>query len=64
MKKILTITAAAFTLCVQAQTLDGKLSAPAQSKEGKVIYERTMRMGNIRMSGAEALHCRRRYKRK
>lgn len=51
MKKILTITAAAFTLCVQAQTLDGKLSAPAQSKEGKVIYERTMRMGNIRMSG-------------
>ena len=40
MKKFLLITAAAFTLAAQAQT-----------KEGKVVYERTIQMTNMRMGG-------------
>jgi GLPGLI family protein len=55
MKKILTIAAAAFTLCAQAQAPEGKLSSPAQTKEGKVVYERTMRTGNIRLGGGGEL---------
>ncbi len=40
MKKIVAIVALLFTLTLQAQT-----------KEGKVIYERTMKMSNIRFGG-------------
>ena len=53
MKKILSIVAAAFALNAQAQNMEGKLSAPTTTKEGKVIYERTMRMNasSMRFSG-------------
>jgi GLPGLI family protein len=53
MKEILCIVAAAFTLSVQAQNLEGKLSAPTTTKEGKVIYERTIRMNGsgLRITG-------------
>src|SRR4051812_28590448 len=40
MKKILLFAATAFNLCAQAQT-----------KEGRVVYERTMQMTNMRMGG-------------
>lgn len=43
MKKILCIIAASATLYAQAQ-VEGKLSAPMNTKEGKVIYERVMKM--------------------
>src|SRR4051794_35550650 len=40
MKRILIIIAAAFSL-----------SASAQTKEGKVVYERTVQMNNVRFGG-------------
>src|SRR6478609_860699 len=43
MKKILCIVAASFSLGAQAQ-VEGKLSAPMNTKEGKVVYERVMKM--------------------
>lgn len=53
MKKIVCIVAASFALGAQAQTVEGKLSAPMSTKEGKVIYERTMRMNvsGLRING-------------
>lgn len=51
MKKILLIAAAFAALTAKAQQADGKLSAPMTVKEGKMIYERTTRMGNIRLGG-------------
>ena len=50
MKKILCIVAASVALGAQAQ-MEGKLSAPMNTKEGKVIYERTTQMGNARFMG-------------
>lgn len=50
MKKILLLAAATAVLGAQAQSLEGKLSSPAQTKEGKVVYERTMRLNNPRIA--------------
>jgi len=47
MNKILCIVAASITLGAQAQ-MEGKLSAPMNTKEGKVIYERVTQLGNVR----------------
>ena len=52
MKKVLCIAAASFALCAQAQ-MEGKLSAPMNTKEGKIIYERVMKMGNVRIGGRD-----------
>ena len=54
MKKIASIVAAAFVLNAQAQNMEGKLSAPTTIKEGKGIYERTMRMNAsaVRVNGS------------
>ena len=52
MKKIFVIAAGFFAVATQAQNMDGKLSTPATTKEGKVVYERTMRMtGAGRIAG-------------
>src|SRR5215210_4809377 len=51
MKRIFFIAAASFSMAANAQNADGKLSSPMVVKEGKVIYERTTRMGNIRLGG-------------
>src|SRR5829696_767617 len=51
MKNILCIMLASFALGAQAQNLEGKLSAPTSTKEGKVIYERVMKMTNVRFGG-------------
>jgi GLPGLI family protein len=51
MKQILCIVAASIALGAQAQ-MEGKLSAPMNTKEGKVVYERVMQLGgNIRFGG-------------
>lgn len=51
MKKLLTLLTVGLALGAQAQNPEGKLSAPTSTKEGKVIYERTMRLGNMRAMG-------------
>ncbi len=50
MKKFLTLIAACSALFAGAQNIDGKLSSPTAVKEGKVVYERTMRLGNMRVA--------------
>lgn len=54
MKKIFVIAAGFFSIAAGAQT-DGKLSTTSTVKEGKVIYERTMRLGNVRFGGGANL---------
>lgn len=53
MKRILLIVAASLSVAAKAQNADGKLSAPMTTKEGKVVYERTMKLNvsNLRLSG-------------
>ena len=51
MKKYLAIAAAFITVGAQAQ-MEGKVSSPTSIKEGKVIYQRTMRMNNMRFAPA------------
>lgn len=51
MKKFLGIVAAAVAMNAQAQNMEGKLSAPVSTKEGKVVYERVTRMTNMRFGG-------------
>ncbi|RYZ25789.1 MAG: GLPGLI family protein [Chitinophagaceae bacterium] len=51
MNKILCIVAASLTLGAQAQ-MEGKLSAPMNTKEGKVVYERVMQLGIARFGGS------------
>jgi len=51
MKRYLAVVAAFFTLGAQAQ-IEGKLSSPTSIKEGKVIYQRTMSMNNMRFGPA------------
>lgn len=51
MKKIVAIVMALTTVTAQAQPADGKHSAPATVKEGKIVYERTTRLGAMRFGG-------------
>lgn len=51
MKKTLVILASIAAFSGKAQQADGKHSAPMMVKEGKVVYERTTRLGNMRFGG-------------
>ena len=46
MKKFILILTVACSLAAGAQTMEGKLSAVPQTKEGKVVYERTVKMNS------------------
>ena len=51
MKNIICIVAAFLAVGAHAQNMEGKLSAPMNTKEGKVIYERTTQLGGARFMG-------------